>query len=311
MTLQSALLDAAADGLRKERSVRGVHLDPSTLGISGRASSLNKDCLRALWYESRGVERAPLPFTAEVVFATGRFWHEQVRAWLAAKGVVLVDVEREVRYREGGLDIIGHVDGVIVYEGKRYLLDIKSASDYGFKTAEEAGKGSYARQLALYAAALAQMGAPVDGAILLYIAKGRGEPSGIMTARGTTDDIGNVVKAVELSLADLPTDAVSRLDAVRAEEPPAPLPPAADKDGQEIVVREYRAGGEKRAISAAVWPWQCAYCPFVKTCRPEAKGALLRSSQRKEGVVRYLQEETSPRGPYDKFVLYSEKKTGG
>jgi len=308
--LDRQILSAIEGGLRKERSAHGVCLRSDST-IFGRASTVSKDCLRALWYEARGVEGEAFSLGAELTFDNGNMWHDRIRDWLCAAGLDVSMDEHVIQVNAVGLRITGHIDGVLKINGENYLYDIKSASDYGFKKAGTEGEDTpYSRQTRIYARGLLAQGVKLAGAFLLYIAKDKKQiPSGAIALRGLPDTIDLYVKIVPVPLNDLETP-ITRLDAIRASEPPDRLP-AEEENTFRFRIAVERSDGKRVFDDAAqtthhiaILPWQCAYCRWIKTCRPDADAALHRSSGKGK---EWFERTPLTAGPFDSWKVFEKK----
>jgi len=87
-------------------------------------------CLRALYYLFKGIRPARPTGRALYVFDDGHMHHESVKKMLRRAGFVIQDEEKEFFNEERNLK--GKIDGVILHDGKKYLLEIKSVSHFEF-----------------------------------------------------------------------------------------------------------------------------------------------------------------------------------
>lgn len=112
----------------------------------------------------------PSPNTSEELnpvqlrrFSFGHVLESQVITLLKSHGVRITDTQTElVMSEEHG--VVGHCDGVVHFEGKRYVFDVKTMSDFSFKRycREVHDDNGYVSQLACYHKLLG-----TDGAFIL------------------------------------------------------------------------------------------------------------------------------------------------
>jgi hypothetical protein len=106
------------------RNVEDDGFHPSSLGISVGA------CGRRNVYLLRGTEkRGTIDARVLRVFANGHAVHDRVQKTLEAMGVA-AESELEINYLEP--PIKGHADGVLVWEDRKILIEIKSCGDEVF-----------------------------------------------------------------------------------------------------------------------------------------------------------------------------------
>lgn len=91
---------------------------------SNRISSLGYRCVRRLtWDRLIGDLRKPIAPERAGIFAEGDLHEQAARRDLSRMGIDLIHVQREV---VGPHNISGHLDGVIVQDGKEVVVEIKS-----------------------------------------------------------------------------------------------------------------------------------------------------------------------------------------
>jgi hypothetical protein len=102
-------------------------------------------------------------------FHYGNVLEAETLVLLRAHGITVTDTQTEVCLSEEH-NVLGHSDGVIHFEGKRYVFDMKTMSDYSFRkyTAKQGphDEGGYITQLACYHHLLG-----TDGAFILAFNK--------------------------------------------------------------------------------------------------------------------------------------------
>lgn len=167
-----ALDIAIQEALLKGRRVRPQH--------TNRASQAGVECSRRLlWHRTRWQE-AKLPDVGlERRFALGRVLEPEVVRLVEAAGYTVEQTQRDLDWP--ALQLTGHIDGVIEFAGRRYVLEIKTASSFSFKRVQGAQDAaellrdsrSYVRgyvvQAALYALLLG-----LEGALVIFLDKDSG-----------------------------------------------------------------------------------------------------------------------------------------
>lgn len=134
----------------------------------------------------------------------------------------------------------GHPDGLILANGKLSLLEVKSASSFGFSKFQRSGPDeSYLAQCNMYMAAMG-----LEGCWMVYLCK----DNGVLDERYISLDP-SLVTYCENKMAMV------------MESTPENLPP------QEYVPDE-----------KGFLPWQCRYCFAYGHCWPEAKKVLVKKS---------------------------------
>ncbi len=113
---------------------------------SNRASDLGNPCLRYhVLNRTRWEEKALHDVGLQNIFDLGNDIEEIVLRELAAGGVKVIEQQKPFNWQE--YQITGHLDGLVLLDGKAYPLEIKSCSPFVFDaihTADDLKKGKYA-----------------------------------------------------------------------------------------------------------------------------------------------------------------------
>lgn len=127
-------------------------------------------CIRRQWFDQF---KAPMTASvnddvlrSELIFAFGTHIHIILQNLCHRAGVL---EQREVPVVDHVRKIVGHADGILVINGKRYLLEIKTINDRGYQKLVEA-KPEHIEQSTLYLGLL-----KLDGVIVLYVNKNTSE----------------------------------------------------------------------------------------------------------------------------------------
>lgn len=102
---------------------------------SNRASELGwwEECPRYLVLVQTDYKKMPLhDIGLQRLFDEGKKQEKLVRMELEEAGYEIIDVQRDEKWRH--LNITGHIDGKIILDGKKPLLEIKSCSPNIFRT---------------------------------------------------------------------------------------------------------------------------------------------------------------------------------
>jgi hypothetical protein len=135
------------------------------------------------------------------------------------------------------LGLEGHPDGILEYEGVRYLLEVKSMSSFAFKRFQKKNiDESYLFQVSAYMLA-------ENLRLCVFVALNK--DSGVLAEQ---------IIPIDSSITEKLQSRIAVLESSGADNLPA-RPYGPDKNG--------------------FLPWQCLYCPFWKHCWPEAQKVLV------------------------------------
>jgi len=114
-------------------------------------------CARALSAEMLGYRREPAPSWLKTSATEGK-WHEQrLVSELRGRGLEVKGQQQEVFLKLQNCTVVGHIDGIVIKDGREMLLEIKSMSQYEFERWKR-GKfiefPAYADQITCYMEAL-------------------------------------------------------------------------------------------------------------------------------------------------------------
>lgn len=109
---------------------------------SNRASKLGQECERALVYARTHWAEAQKPDIHTILLLQEGSKHEEaVLQDLRKAGFAVVEQQAALEWRE--FNITGHLDAVVVHEGKTVPVDVKSASSWIWDTIAKRGPGVY------------------------------------------------------------------------------------------------------------------------------------------------------------------------
>lgn len=101
-----------------------------------------KDCDRAMWFGYRGISGAILHKAQTLrIFNIGHMLEEGMVKWLEAAGIEIFMREATIKTKWG--TTFGHIDGIAKYQGKFYLLEMKTAKASKFKEMVKNGIPDY------------------------------------------------------------------------------------------------------------------------------------------------------------------------
>src|SRR4030042_6716898 len=96
-----------------------------------RASSCGHPCERFLFYSrARWNERTMHDVNLQLIFDEGNIHEDAVLARLKSAGIQVVEQQRPFEWKE--IELTGHIDCSIIWEGKPYPAEIKSMSPFTF-----------------------------------------------------------------------------------------------------------------------------------------------------------------------------------
>ena len=222
-------------GIKKLLESKLDSRDPSVISMSAIGH-----CARQLAYRVHCVSGTPLTWRSQMIFNDGDMAHNQLRGMLAKSLIEqqscyrLVKEEFDTEF-EG---VSGHIDGVLEHsatcqgtgpEHKTLLLEVKSMNDRGFSELRKTGElpWEYRCQVSGYLA-----GMNLDEALILVKNKNNGD---LLEYRYSIEH-------------DILISRMQVVERIAASECP------------EEVARDYVPNNRGNL------PWQCNYCPFVRTC---------------------------------------------
>jgi len=100
-------------------------------------SQAGDECPRKIWFIHKGFQGKEIEGRVLRLFQMGNLIEDQVVADLRAAGMLVHDSQREVRFSQDGVTLIGHIDGIVhgLVESPAtpHLFECKSANDKKFK----------------------------------------------------------------------------------------------------------------------------------------------------------------------------------
>jgi hypothetical protein len=128
-------------------------------------SALANQCIRAAYYELSEVpasNKANISAGTQRIFDVGTWWHTYIQDLLAVAGVL---IGREVSVKSKKYRISGRADGIVLEDGIKYLLEIKTMNSWSFGGLT-APNENHITQASLYADILG-----LDRILFIYINK--------------------------------------------------------------------------------------------------------------------------------------------
>jgi hypothetical protein len=198
-----------------------------------RLSGIGK-CLRGQAYTVAGYPKKDINPRTKITFLMGDIVEALIVLLAKHAGVILTDEQLEVKLN----GVVGHIDGIVEFGGKRYLFECKSMSSFSFDKFKREGMGNdfgYVSQANSYAYALG-----LDGIVWVGMNKNTGH-------------LHEEVRAVDAALAE---KTVEDINILRACKDPKELP-------QFSTVAET---WYKKETGNQILPFQCSYCDHNEVC---------------------------------------------
>lgn len=143
-----ALEQSICDGRDTSRNIENDGFHPSSLGIS------HGKCARRAVYLMQGVAKGgDIPPRLQRIFDNGHAVHARLQGYMEAMDI---EMESEVKVATEEPPIRGHCDGVMLWNGVRYAVEIKSCNDNVFvnRVKFKKPKDEHVQQVNIYAHAL-------------------------------------------------------------------------------------------------------------------------------------------------------------
>lgn len=253
-TLNEALLEDA--GERCKTAFKRQLMEERSEAKGKLRMSGGGHCARKQWYSFKGEVGEPLSPRTINTFLMGDICEvgistlARLAGWeFQSKGSEQIEVfqqvpvptDRQEPAQEPYL-VTGHIDDLLIVDGKKYLVEYKSASEYSYRSFENEGLSEsfgYHSQHSLYLDALG-----LDEGIMVYMCKNTGH----LCDRVIKKDMGLVAQAKE-NWRKILND------------------PSIPERKFEAVPETYR----KKPTGRIVLPFNCSYCQHVKRCWPGAQ----------------------------------------
>jgi len=117
-------IDDEFDFLKGFKVFFNPEFKPPEEDIYFRVSQLT-GCLRKEWFRNKGYKQVKTPDDI-ITLTTGTLWHSFIQMVMEDS---LIDFEKELTLQlSTGHKLIGHYDGIMDFQGKRVLLEFKTAS---------------------------------------------------------------------------------------------------------------------------------------------------------------------------------------
>lgn len=241
---------------RHQRAKRDAEGPRATADDTALRGSWARDCARRIAFQVLDVPPdLDIDGATLTAFEVGRSFHESIQAALVAE--LGAECEVAVSYKDEGLDLSGHADGVYTHDGEKVLVEIKSVAAYGWNLAVSGNryegpgpKAEHLTQAGLYALAPQVQAHAVH---MIYVNKDKGTVAEWVI--GVDEPLphlnGETVRWLaedeKARMADI-LDALS-IGAV----------PARDIPGFGVVDNPPPRGSKGQ-------PWSCRYCGHQPTC---------------------------------------------
>ena len=204
--------------------------------------SLSGHCVRKLAYLHLGFpeEGKELDSRAKITFFLGDLVELALLKLAKLAGCYIFATglnQLEISIKINEVEIKGHPDGLLLHEGKLYVVECKSMSDYGFKDFEKGNVSyEYLAQVNMYMHVL-----NLDNAVFVALDKN----NSLLGEKIVKKDEKIVKECIERF-----KKAISSTD-------------------DNLPERDYKPDDKGKL------PWQCSYCPYWRLCYPEAERVLV------------------------------------
>lgn len=208
-------------------------------------------CKRQVYFKKIAMKTSnPILTAAHLKMAFGTVLHEYLQSVVQGMGI-LVEAEKLKVVTMGGLKFRYKTDGIIVINGKRYIMEIKTTHGQGFRMIKDAPKPSDVIQMALY-----MLFEHVEDAVLLYVGRDNGflmeyvVKVGDPLYRLAIDTISKKLQELKILEKD-----------IKNRQMPARDCQIALKYKNGVVSSKFQR--DKKAYKA---DWQCEYCQWKDLC---------------------------------------------
>lgn len=121
-----------------DRAFEAANKPRAHLGLSAAGDH----CARKIWYMHHG-HVGEQPFGRVLrLFSLGNAIEDEIISGLRLAGCTVTDQQREVRFTQEGVELLGHIDGIVSgleESSQPHLFEAKSASSKRFKELQEHG----------------------------------------------------------------------------------------------------------------------------------------------------------------------------
>lgn len=227
----------------KTRNTRNaeVYFNPSSFSA----------CRRQIFYKKTNMKTTnPILTAAQLKMAFGTVLHEYIQSIVQGMGI-LVEAEKLKVTTMGGLKFRYKTDGIIIINGRRYIMEIKTTHGQGFRMIRDAPKPTDVIQMALY-----MLFEHVEDAVLLYV----GRDNGFLM-----EYIIKVGDPIYRTAMDIITKKLQELKVlehdIKNRRMPARDCQIALKNKNGVVSDKFQK--DKKIYKGA---WQCDYCQWKNLC---------------------------------------------
>jgi len=117
---------------RIDRAYEAANKPRAHLGLSAAGDP----CARKIWYMHHGRVGEQQFGRVLRLFSLGNAIEDEIIAGLRLAGCIVTDQQKEVRFTQDGVELLGHIDGIVTgleESSQPHLLEAKSASNKRFK----------------------------------------------------------------------------------------------------------------------------------------------------------------------------------
>lgn len=123
---------------RIDRAYEAANKPRAHLGLSAAGDP----CARKIWYMHRG-HVGEQPFGRVLrLFSLGNAIEDEIIAGLRLAGCIVTDQQKEVRFTQDGVELLGHIDGIVTgleESSQPHLFEAKSCNAKRFKELQKHG----------------------------------------------------------------------------------------------------------------------------------------------------------------------------
>jgi hypothetical protein len=208
-------------------------------------------CRRQIFFKKRYIAPSnPIDAASYLKMDFGSTLHTRIQAIVKKLGI-LIEAEKLETAVFGGLDFRFKIDGLVVLNKERYIMEIKTTYSHGLYTVRDKPKVSDTIQIVLY-----MLFKHVSHGVLIYIGRDTGFMEEHTISKGDRLYI-QALNAIEEKIKDLKT--------LETQIKQGELP---EKDFQIVLKNKNGMITEKFSKDKTAYktPWQCGYCQWKNLC---------------------------------------------
>ena len=239
----------------EEHYQKGQQYNPRTRDVKDASVFFNPSsfstCKRQIYFKKIATKITnPITTTSYLKMAFGTVLHEKIQAIVKSLGI-LIEAEKLKVASFGGLKFRYKTDGIIIINGMRYIMEIKTTYAQGLRAVRDAPKPEDVIQMSLY-----MLFEHVENGILLYV----GRDNGFL--KEYVINVGNPLYRIALDtiskkIQDLKVLAVN----IKTREVPARDCQIVLKNNKGDVSEKFQK--DKKTFKTN---WQCSYCQWKDMC---------------------------------------------